>query len=100
MFGVDAGFALPAVGDEPSVGGARVTKASDVVALGEDRGAGRLQIVTEEACSDGGGLLQNLGTGLQLPGGSRGRGQPAGCAAVMGTVWRLIAQAPPGGRRG
>lgn len=77
MFGVDAGFALPAVGDERTVGGARVIEASDVVVLGEGRGAGRLQIVTEEACSDGGGLLQNLGTGSHLPGGSRGRGQPA-----------------------
>ena len=34
MFGLDAGLALPAVGDERTVGCARVVEAGDVVALG------------------------------------------------------------------
>lgn len=48
MFGVDAGFALPAVGDERAIGGSGVVKAGDVVAFRVGRGIGRLQIVTEE----------------------------------------------------
>ena len=48
MFGVDAGFAFPAVGDERAAGGRRVVEAGDVVALGVAGGVRRLEVVAEE----------------------------------------------------
>ena len=66
VFRVDADAVSPAVGDEWTFLGCGVIEAGDVVALGKERGIGRVEVVAEEHWRGiqrlAGDLCERLGT--------------------------------------